>query len=188
MTNVPLDRFLRFLDEQTAAAFQNGAVENYLLTHPIDPDDLLSFVFFRDDTFGRNLVHRTPYCELAILTWLPGNKTQIHDHGGSRCWIAMHTGALKFQTYAPIADEGTLPPMMEDRIRKEGDLLYIDDAMGIHRITNDTTKPAISMHLYAGPMPKCRVYDERMKRFIWKELSYFTQYGRQARTHVLDLG
>ncbi len=187
MTHLPLERFLRFLDEQSGAAFENGEVENFLTANPIDPDDLLNYVYFREDSFGRNLVHRTPHCELAVLTWLPGNRTQIHDHGGQRAWIAMHTGVLQFQTFGPIEDEGRLPQLKEERPRGEGDLLYIDDKVGIHRITNVTKKPAISMHLYAGPMPRCRVYDERIKRFVWKEMTYFTQYGRQARTHVLDL-
>ena len=188
MKIAPVDEFLRFLDEQDPASIRQGSIDTYLASHQVDPDDLLSFVFFCENTFARNLVHRAKHCELLMLTWLPGNRTSIHDHGGQRCWISLHTGELNFKTYSPIADAGTLPPQTGATDGQTGDeLIYIDDTVGIHSIANLSRKPAISMHLYAGPMHRCRVYDERAKRFIWKEQSYFTQNGRQARTHVLEL-
>ncbi len=188
MTITPLDRFLRFLDEQDPAAIRQGSLDHFLATERVEPDDLLSFVFFREDTYARNLVYRTEHIELLMLCWLPGNRTPIHDHGGQRAWISMHTGELTFNTYAPIIDERKLPVLTNDAEPQiAGELLYIDDSIGIHSIVNASRKPAISMHLYAAPMKKCRMWDERAKQFVWKELTYFTQNGRQARTHVLEL-
>lgn len=188
MKVVPLDRFLHFLDDQDLHSFKKGAVEGFFSEFEIDPDDLLSFVFFREDKYARNLVHRNEHCELLILTWLPGQVTSIHDHGDKQCWISVHTGQLTFKTYGPIVDESKLPAAIGSaHVQEVGSPLYIDDGIGIHSIANASKKPAVSMHLYAGPMQRCRVYDERVKRFVWKDLNYFTQYGRQARTHILAL-
>ena len=55
-----------------------------------------------------------------------------------------------------------------------GDLVYIDDGKGIHSIANASKKPAVSLHLYAGPVSRCRIYNEKVGLFEWVELSYFT--------------
>jgi cysteine dioxygenase len=188
MKKAPLDRFLRFLDGLGPENLKDGTVDAYFAAHRLNPEDFLNFVFFREDTYGRNLVHRTEHCEVLILTWLPGQKTPIHDHGGQRCWVSIHMGELTFKTYAPITDEAKLPPVIEAaHAQGAGSPVYLDDGIGVHSIANASKKPAVSMHLYTGPITRCRIYDERLKRFVWKELSYHTQYGREARTHVLEL-
>lgn len=183
MKTTSLACFLSFLSSQTRASLQGDAVDRFFRWHRVDHEELHPFIYFREDTYGRNLVFRSDHCELLVLTWLPGQRTPIHDHGGQRCWMLMHTGALTFKTYAPLEDDRELPPQLgETTIHQVGEAVYLDDGIGIHSIANASTKPAVSLHLYAGPIPRCRIYDEKARRFAWVELRYFTEFGQQARS------
>src|ERR1700733_2252712 len=45
--------------------------------------------------------------------------------------------------------------------------IYLEDDIGIHSISNLSSKPAVSLHLYLGPIRQCRVYDEATSQFHW---------------------
>lgn len=188
MKRASLDQFLEFLDVQDPASLRGDSVDRYLGTHKLNPDDFLNFVFFREDRYARNLIQRTKHWELLVLTWLPGQCTPIHDHDGNRCWVTVHTGALTIKSYDCLTDEKKLSRALgpAETVSKGGKI-YADDGRGVHSIANASKKPAVSLHLYAGPIDRCRIYDEKTKKFVWKNLTYFTQNGRATRTHYLEL-
>jgi predicted metal-dependent enzyme (double-stranded beta helix superfamily) len=83
--------------------------------------------------------------QVWLLTWLPGQGTDLHDHGGSAGAFVVVAGSLTEQTVlnsprgATVADAA----MTAGRGRRFG-------AHHIHRIVNTGTRPAISVHVY-GP-------------------------------------
>jgi predicted metal-dependent enzyme (double-stranded beta helix superfamily) len=88
--------------------------------------------------------------EVWLLTWLPGQGTDLHDHGGSSGAFQVVAGELVEDT---VADAPALPssgaPRMTVRSLSEG----IGRRFGprhIHRLTNRSTRPAVSVHVY-GP-------------------------------------
>jgi len=175
MQRATLPEFLSFLNSQTTADFQTEAVDFYLKNHQLSQQDFLPFIYFREETYGRNLVFRTDFYELLVLTWLPQQRTPIHDHGGQRCWMLIQSGKLLFKNFKPITlDNDTLEVCGPCQLHEAGDTVYIDDGIGVHSIANATNQPAISVHLYAAPVPRCRIYDEAAKCFQWVELDYFT--------------
>ena len=178
MTTLP--DFLEFLNSQTKESLRGPAVDDYLRDHRFGEDDFLPFIYFREDTYGRNLVFKTDNSELLVLTWLPHHRTAIHDHSGQRCWMLVQAGALTFKTFHPVPHDVSkvdLKPMGPVETHCSGDAVYIDDGIGVHSIANASSKPAVSVHLYAGPIGKCRIYNESLRRFEQVELEYFTQYG-----------
>jgi hypothetical protein len=89
--------------------------------------------------------------------------------------MIIQSGKLSFKNYHPVAEEGD--PLIVNgplEVHEAGNSVYMDDKMGIHSICNATQKPAVSLHLYAGPIERCRIYDESERRFFWKEMEYFT--------------
>jgi predicted metal-dependent enzyme (double-stranded beta helix superfamily) len=95
------------------------------------------------DRWYHRLVEATDH-EVWVLTWLPGQGTEIHDHGGSAGAFHILSGSLTEDT----VHEGT-PPRMVARELGEG----AGRSFGprhIHRITNRSGRPAISVHVY-GP-------------------------------------
>lgn len=176
MANVSVSDFLKFLTALRARDFKSKKVDLFLKNQTFLEDTFLPFIHFRDDTYGRNLVFRNEFFELAVLTWLPGHRTPIHDHASQRCWMMIESGELTLKNYEPPSSN-TSPLIALGRAerRKSGDQIYIDDDMAVHAITNSSTKPAVSIHLYAGPIPECRIFNEVSKRFETKRLSYLTE-------------
>lgn len=100
--------------------------------------------------------------QVWLLTWLPGQGTDLHDHGGSSGAFAVVAGALT-----------------EEVIRLDGDRAEVTTgsfttgaghdfgAHYVHRMTNRSTEPAISIHVY-GPrltvMHRYEVDGERIRR------------------------
>ncbi len=175
MEKASLPDFLTFLNAQKGSDFKGCAVDSYLQRYCFTQNDFLPFIYFREETYGRNLVYRTELYELLVLTWLPQQRTPIHDHGGQRCWMMVQSGKLFFKNFKPPhADGGPLEVLGPCETHVAGEAVYIDDGIGTHSIANASNQPAVSVHLYAAPIPRCRIYDETRRRFEWTDLQYFT--------------
>jgi len=59
-------------------------------------------------------------------------------------------------------------------VSKEGKVTYMKDFMGFHTLENLSNKKSMSLHLYAKPIRKCRVFDEKLNTFVTKKLEYDT--------------
>jgi Cysteine dioxygenase type I len=82
--------------------------------------------------------------EVWLLTWLPGQGTDLHDHGGSAGAFHVLSGSLTEDTVTPGSPARiTARELGEGAGRRFG-------TQHIHRITNRSTRPAISVHVY-GP-------------------------------------
>lgn len=185
VTLTSLKDFLLFLNHQTKEKFQNGVVDHFLTTKYIASAELKNFSHFRGDTYGRNLIAKNDFYELILLTWLPKQRTPIHDHGGQRCWMYIQEGELSFKNYAPLRESNELIPTSSAEMHHEGNSVYIDDGIGVHSICNNSIKPAASLHLYAGPVPRCRIYNESKQHFEWVNLDYHSRFGEILKTSDL---
>ncbi|MET8147283.1 cysteine dioxygenase family protein [Actinoplanes sp. NPDC049668] len=84
--------------------------------------------------------------EVWLLTWLPGQGTDLHDHGGSAGAFHVYSGTLTEDTVETGPGE---PPRITARELGEGAGRRFG-TRHIHRITNCSNRPAISIHAY-GP-------------------------------------
>ena len=84
--------------------------------------------------------------EVWLLTWLPGQGTDLHDHGGSAGAFHVFSGTLTEDTV--VAPPGG-PARITGRELGEGAGRRFG-TRHIHRITNRSSRPAISIHVY-GP-------------------------------------
>jgi predicted metal-dependent enzyme (double-stranded beta helix superfamily) len=84
--------------------------------------------------------------EVWVLTWLPGQGTELHDHGGSAGAFHVLGGTLTEDTLADTADGS---PRITARELGQGSGRRFG-ARHIHRITNRSSRPAASIHVY-GP-------------------------------------
>jgi predicted metal-dependent enzyme (double-stranded beta helix superfamily) len=84
--------------------------------------------------------------EVWLLTWLPGQGTDLHDHGGSAGAFHVFTGTLTEDTVATAPGRS---PRIAARELGEGAGRRFG-TQHIHRITNRSRRPAVSIHVY-GP-------------------------------------
>ncbi|MDT0344101.1 cysteine dioxygenase [Streptomyces litchfieldiae] len=78
--------------------------------------------------------------EVWLLTWLPGQGTEIHDHGGSAGSFGVVEGALTERAFHAPAPAPRL--LGTGAVRAFG-------PRHIHQVTNRGARPAVSIHAYA---------------------------------------
>ena len=123
-----------------------------------------------DQTYTRNCIICEEDFELILLCWEPNQVTKIHDHGGQECWVKILKGELKETIYEHYVEGEPVP--VRSFIGKPGDIRYMVDFMGCHRLENTTNERALSLHLYAKPIETCNIYDEEKELFVPKNMEY----------------
>jgi len=175
MKSTSLNDLILYLDQRNEADFKGDLIGAYLKATHIPQDDFAPYIFFREETYGRNLVSGNDLYQLLVLTWLPKQKTPIHDHAGQRCWMTVISGKLAVQSYKPLKPNShDLIPCGPVETRTAGETSYIDDDIGIHELSNPFSKPAVSVHLFSAPVHECRIYNDESKRFQWSQLGSLT--------------
>ena len=86
-----------------------------------------------------------PDSEVWVLSWLPGQGTDLHDHGGSAGAFVVISGTL---TESTVGDDrrGGSPRLAHGRYNAGQGRLF--GRHHIHQITNAGTEPAVSLHVY----------------------------------------
>lgn len=95
--------------------------------------------------------------ELLLLGWLPGQRTEVHDHGGSWGLARVLFGELVEAQWDRPVGGGPLRIRRESRIRTGRVATESIDA--IHRLENRSGAPAASLHFYSKPIERMGVWD-----------------------------
>jgi len=126
------------------------------------------FIKFQPNKYTRNLVDNgNGKFNLMILCWAESQGSSIHNHSNSHCFMKCLQGKLIETRYAwPEDDESENKehPMhvISRGELKEGEVSYINDSIGLHRVENPShTDTVITLHLYVPPYDYCKLYDER---------------------------
>jgi predicted metal-dependent enzyme (double-stranded beta helix superfamily) len=114
-------------------------------------------------TYARRLLHRcsaTGYTAV-VMTWGPGQQTQLHDHAGMWCVECVVEGELEVLQY-------DLVEQIDDRCRfrqrqavraKLGDAGSLIPPFEYHVLRNALAdRRSVSLHVYAGEMDHCNLY------------------------------
>ena len=97
--------------------------------------------------------------EAWLLTWLPGQSTGLHDHGGSAGAFAVLEGTVEESTLAPAySPRLTRPAALVHRTLPAGRVRAFG-ADYVHDVTNTGRVPAVSLHVYAPAL-------DTMRRFV----------------------
>ena len=123
--------------------------------------------------YARTLVHRCDAFELLLLTWAPGSRAPAHDHAGQDCWLVPLAGAFDLDDYALVGADRRHAWLVPLRARRlgPGELDRRDAHEEVHAVTA-ATPVALSLHLYARPIDRCRVFDLCSARWSWRQLAY----------------
>lgn len=84
--------------------------------------------------------------EVWIISWLPGQSTGFHDHGGSAGAFAVVLGELEEAT------PGGARTLEGGQVRGFGE-------HHVHDVRNTSSAPAVSVHVYAPPLSRMNRYD-----------------------------
>ena len=86
-----------------------------------------------------------PDVDVWLLTWLPSQGTELHDHGASSAAFTVVAGTLT--EIRP--DDGRLVPQE----LRAGRTQTVDPG-DLHDVLNAGTEPAVSIHAYSSPLTR----------------------------------
>ncbi|MDJ0554262.1 MAG: cysteine dioxygenase family protein [Microcoleaceae cyanobacterium MO_207.B10] len=140
----------------------------------ISRESVKSYCTWKQGSYTRNLVHSTDLYELLILCWQKGQASPIHDHQGQDCWIYVVEGRMEETLYHPTTDNGkNFILSKSDRIIYDrGDKSYLTNSNAEWHSIQPLSERAITLHLYALPIKKCRVYNLKTAQLSERHLSY----------------
>ena len=136
------------------------------------------FASWSEECYTRNCIVDTEKFELILICWEKEQFTPIHGHNGEECWVKVIQGEFKETIYQ--LDEKEELQTIRTSISAEGDSSYMIDFMGFHRLENSANERSMSLHLYAKPIRSCRLFDEDLKKFVRKEMTYTTTSEMRA--------
>jgi predicted metal-dependent enzyme (double-stranded beta helix superfamily) len=96
----------------------------------------------------------TPQYDVWLLSWTPGQGTELHDHGGSAGAFHVLTGALR-ETVATAAPTGT---RLTEQTVGAGRTVAFGPAH-VHDVAHTGGRPAASLHVYSPPLRSMTYYD-----------------------------
>jgi hypothetical protein len=109
-------------------------------------------------TAAQRWYHRlavAPDHEVWLLTWLPGQSTDLHDHGGSAGAFHIFSGTLT----EDVVTEGRTPRITARELGEGAGRRF--GGRHIHRITNRSGRPAVSIHVYGPALTTMTRYEIR---------------------------
>lgn len=179
MSHSPMQALVTQLTGTFEADPKGARAAELLAAYSTSATDWSRFVCFESDRYTRNLVARNAHFELIVLCWGAGQKSPIHDHQGQRCWMGVLEGQL-VETQYRTPRAGVSQPLVVkgQQVFERGNVAFITDDIALHDIGGLNGKSAVSLHLYAGPIAACRLYDPLTGRVTTKVLEYDTIGGR----------
>jgi predicted metal-dependent enzyme (double-stranded beta helix superfamily) len=104
---------------------------------------------------GQRRIYRDSHVDLWLIEWLPGQATELYDHGGSAGALLVLSGTL---TEAVLEPADGLTDRLCERRRGPGDAVSFGPRH-IHSLRNLGDEPAVSLHVYRRPLTRMNYYD-----------------------------
>ena len=97
-----------------------------------------------DSKYNRELIYTSHEYDLVIITWCKNQGCAIHNHPKNGCTVKILQNSITEELYEPENMS-----LVQSKIYEEGQIMYIDDTIGYHRMCNKEDSPCISLHVYA---------------------------------------
>jgi cysteine dioxygenase len=114
---------------------------------------------WNDRQYTRNCIARTPDMELLLICYEKDQSTSIHDYDSERAWMKPVIGQVTEERYV-LAPDGGLS-MVNSTVRGTGDVSFMEKEGSIHRFINSHDGRSVTLNLYAKPLRRWKIYDER---------------------------
>jgi cysteine dioxygenase len=149
-----------FGDEKTITDCDVRKLQELMESYQSNSIDWTQYAFFDPNKYTRNLVDDgNGKYNLIVLCWGPGQQSPIHDHAKSHCLFKVLDGELTESRYGWPKGECEMKLKTQD-LYITNQVNYMHDQIGLHRVSNKSQKPAISLHLYSPPILECQTFVE----------------------------
>jgi len=131
--------------------------------------------------YTRNLVEEVEgKYSLILLCWPEANASAIHDHPNSDCIMKCMKNQIKETRYNWPTKKKTKMSITGVTTATEGDVIHINDDMGLHRVENpSTSERCVSLHFYFPCIHECLIFDEDSGKARSVKMTYTTVRGKK---------
>jgi len=109
------------------------------------------YIDYDPDERWHQRIYRDGRMDIWLISWLPTQGTQLHDHGGSSGAFTVLSGSL---TEAVVTGGTSLVEHTRDAADSVG-----FGAHYVHDVRNLSEAPAVSVHAYSPPLTTMTYYD-----------------------------
>ncbi|MGH3870306.1 MAG: cysteine dioxygenase [Pseudonocardiaceae bacterium] len=138
-----------------AGSAYSGGPASLAMRLAAHPERWRPLVGYRTDTRWYRLLERTEQHEVWLLSWLPGQATDLHDHGPASGAFAVAAGTLTEQVIATRS--GSRSPVEVTRELAAGRCRVFGPHY-VHRVANTGTIAAVSVHVYTPGLTVMNCY------------------------------
>lgn len=115
---------------------------------------------------------------LLLLCWNPMKESPIHDHPCDGCWLRVLQGCVQECRYRESSHGLELT---DETICQKGEVCFIEDSLGYHKVGNPGNEIAVTLHLYAPPFASCRLWkDADAIQSTRSNICYYSMYGEKV--------
>jgi cysteine dioxygenase len=153
-----------------------GEIEEWFSSLIIRQRDYEAYRLFASRKYARNLIARSAFAEMLLLCWRAGQRTPIHDHGGSVGVVLVCEGLLT-ETLFERTPKGRVRPYNTQKW-SPGSITGAD-VPDIHQLLNlqPDGRDMVTLHCYAPPLSVLNTFSLHSSRVgRWRE-GYFTGGG-----------
>ncbi|CBY31300.1 unnamed protein product [Oikopleura dioica] len=165
-------------------------------------NDWQKFAFWDDFRYTRNLIEEIDGCySLILMCWPEGSASRIHDHPNADCIMACLDGKIKYRIITsikfeltsretqfnwPEADDNKPVLLSKETFAVSGEVLHMNDSMGIHRVENPSSSDrAATLHFYFPCIHECLIFAEDSGRSTKVKMCYHSIKGvKQAPQNI----
>lgn len=147
LTSLPVQRPAPALDPQAPTAHDLALLVRRVA---VEPRLWRPHVRF-DAGRHRTLIGSPRGIDVWLLTWLPSQGSELHDHGDSAAAYAVVGGALT-EVRADDAIGVWSTPLQAPAVR-------VVEPGAVHAVRNDLVAPALSLHAYGPRLSRTTYYD-----------------------------
>lgn len=164
--------------------------------------DWQQYVSFGAQHYLRHAVSYDDTLELVLIAWGSGQGSRVHSHQNSHCWMTALSGSVVETRYA-VQDEdvdmasprSAQPPNLPGVLASvqpcpalvpglvtqlhPGETAYISDAVALHavRCADDVPAGSVTLHVYAPPIRRTKLYEPDDDRVTLRQPGYFSVGG-----------
>jgi hypothetical protein len=116
------------------------------------------YVEYDADQRWHQRLYRDQRVDLWLISWLPSQGTQLHDHGGSSGAFTVLSGELSEAVYRPATVQSREDQHLREHLRTAGASIGFGRRY-VHDVRNLGETPAVSVHAYSPPLTTMTFYD-----------------------------
>jgi len=98
--------------------------------------------------------------DIYLIAWPRKSKSLIHDHADNGCVFKLLEGNLIEELYTPkmIDNNKTIMSIIHKKIVNIGDVSYLHNSIGYHKIISNYPYCSYSLHIYSPPNYQTKYY------------------------------